>query len=484
MNISKLWIPSLLLSLLVSLPAAAQEGAVLPFQYSEGLVPPFQQGQSRVLPGVMASISSHADFKLTPTQTLFLVPSRAKVSLGEIVESPGASCQAFQKDRQLEDDLAAVVLSATQRLRQENAFADDMATKVDEAKKACFEATLKRAPEKQELCDTAKELRGLQKVFADDELLPELEKLNKVRDMIAKRIEVYGTSYGGYAGAIVNLFDAAEVDEVQTLNPGYSVRLVNIKDVVFGFNASVEADAEKGLAVPRSTALGFTLQGESTTTAPSGGSVAAVTKLKSGQSTSLGIKLSVIGACAYKDLRTASFNYSYDTYGYVRGVVTYNRWSYYSKLEEHKTERGFFTTKDSHEVSEQSKSEDTLKISAFGNDEQSKDEMRDRLQKLTEEKLLGMMAQKATLAVDTPELHAPASGASTSGKILTEKCPNLYCQIAGYSLLALDSIFGGGTTRAKAEAMWNNEQTIEWNETTTYVATDGASQAKIEFKKL
>ncbi len=467
----------------LSSPLFAQN-LILPFKYAEELTPAYNSAGSVVYPGAAAGIGTNTELNVHPVQTLFVAPKRSKVQLGAIVRSPGANCQAFEKDKLVETSLSDVYANKVKMLSEDDAFLLELKDAAREANRSCLDAMKKADTNKAQLCANAAELRKMEADVTKESVLPQLTALNDIRDMVSKRIADYGDQYGGYAGAIVDLFSPEEIAEVESANPNHDVKVVPIKKVFFSFNAGIEAQAALGQSIPRKTALGYYLDGQSTTTSANGGTKEAVTRLASGQSTALGINLSVIGACADTDLRTAKFSYSYDTFGYVRGEVSYNLWQYYTRLEERKTKKGFFTSSDSHKVFEDTQNGDDLKVVAFGTDENLKSEMKDRMVTMLETKILGQMATRETPNVEVPDLKAPESGASTTGKILTEKCPNQYCQIAGYALLALDSIFGKGTTRAEAEIRWNKKVNETWSETTIHEADDGASTAAIEFKAI
>jgi hypothetical protein len=392
----------------------------------------------------------------------------------------GANCQALQSDKSVETTLAKVYESKAKVLESDQEFLVMLQKDEKAQNELCLQAMKTAAANKGEVCQLAKEYRQMRQDFTAESITPQIQELDTIRDSVSKRISEYGTQYGGYAGAIVELFDAAELDEVRQLNPGKAVQVVPIKNVVFSFNAGIEADAALGIATPRQTALGYYLQGESVTTEP-GGTKQAVTKLKSGQSVSLGIKLSTIGACQEQDLRTANFNYSYDTFAYVRGTVSYNKYDFYQKIKKRSTKGGFFTTKDVYSVSEESKQTETIKIAAVSTDETIKKDMEANMLKMLEQRLTGEIADKVT--ADAPALKAPGNGADAFGDALL-KCPDYHCQIGGYVLKGLSKTFGNEKTEENARLVWDKKFDENWSETTVFEADDGASSASIVFKAL
>jgi phosphoheptose isomerase len=458
------------------------QGMVLPFKYAEGPMTLINQAGSVVYPGVMNS-AVNGQLQVVPTETLFVAPKKAKTQLAGIVQAPGSNCQAFNNDKAVETTLSEVYKSKVDTLASDQDFLVQIQTEEKAQNLLCLDAMKSSNPKKLEICALAKEYRQMRLDTMAENILPQIKDLNDVREMVSMRIADYGNQYGGYAGAIVSLFDQKELDDVQAANPGKNIRVVPVKKIIFSFNAGIEAAAALGDDIPRKTALGYYLQGESVTTKHEGGTPQAVTRLKAGQSVSLGINLSVIGACASADLRTANFDYSYDTFAYVKGQVVYNKSDYYYRLQKKTTKGGFFTSSSSVKVTEESEQAQTLSVTAIGSDEVVKKEMKDHMLKLLEDKLLASVARKEVAAVDAPG-SAPQNGATTAGQALTEKCPDYRCQIAGYTLLALSDIFGKGTTSGEVEAKFKETITEDWSETTVFEADDGASSAAIIFKPL
>jgi hypothetical protein len=462
--------------------AAQDAGLVLPFQYFESVPISFDPGGSHVFPGVRASISN-AELKVRPTDLLFIAPKKAKVEVTSFAANEFAGCAEVKNDSVAADELSAVYRETVEILKNDSIFLVELNKDELEAKRACKKAIVDRSPDKNTLCEISRDLGKLRAESSQD-LTPTLEKLNGIRETVSKRLDTYGSQLGGFAGAVVELWDKAELEDVRTRNPGKSVQVVPFQDITFDFVAGEEKNGALSQEIPRRGALGFSLQGETVRTDQEGGTAQAVTKIKTGESTAIGIVLSRLGACSGTEFaRFGTFSYNFDTYGHIRGEASYNRYDYYRLVKKNSTKNGFFTTKTSRSVAEEMIKNEAMKISAFGDDEVSKEEMRDRLQKAVEKKIVDQMATRATSdvtpSVNATELTAPPAGADVAGDNLL-KCPDWRCQVGGYVLKTAASIWGKGATEDSFMQNWNFTVNETWSETTMFQA-QGSSSAKIRF---
>ncbi len=454
----------------------AQEGAVYPFKFAESLATSYDQGTSEVYPGVIASINN-AELKVNPTNTLFVAPKRAKVAVASFAANEFSGCQEIKNDSIVTDELSAAFLDESKNLRQQSAWILELETDVLKAKRECKEAVLARSPEKTEICAVSKELSDLRS-SSSEEILPTLKKINEIRDIVSTRLDTYGNQYGGTATAIVELWDRAEIDDVKQRNPDKNVLVVPIRDVSFNFIAGLEKNSALGEVIPRRNVLGFSLPSEAVKSDSAGGSPQAVTSVKTGKSTALLLSLSRLGACSKEDLiRAGTFNYKYDTFGYIRGEATYNKFDFYKRVKTKTTKNGFFTTKTTQSVVEEATQSESLRIAAMGDDLVSKNEMRERLLKAVEKRIMGEIATQVTS--ETSLEAAPKPGASSAGDALL-KCPDWRCQVGGYVLKTAADIWGKGTTEDAFEKKWNYDISEKWSETTMHTE-DGSSSAEIRF---
>jgi hypothetical protein len=474
---------SLFTSVFLSSIASAQSGQIYPFQYFEHLPVQFDPGDSRVFPGVRASIQS-SELNLDTTNVLYLAPKKAKVAVTSFVREEFAACQEVRNESVLSVELSNIYKDVVATYRAKAAFALELTTDVTNAKRSCKNALIAKSPDAVEICRLSKSLAELEAQEAES-MSSTLKELNDLRDAASVRMDEYGNQYGGSAGAIVELWDKSELEEVKQRNPGKVVQIVPMGEIMFDFTADIEKDSALGVATPRRSALGFSLQGQSTTTAQTGGTPQAVTQVKTGESTALLISLSRLGACSEEGLeRMGTFVYNYDTYGYIKGEASYNRHEFRKRLKTESTKKGFFTTKTSRKIIDEMTNSQEIKIAAYGDDAVSQAEMERRLKESLEKDILSEIAKRTTvdtLATDmnTP-VQSPTAGATVAGDALL-KCPDWRCQIGGYVLKTAAEIWGKGTTEDAFEQNWNSTYTNKWSSTTIH-AGDGSSSALIKFK--
>lgn len=473
-------------SLLLSPAARSQSAQVYPFQYFESLNVSFDAASSRVYPGVHTDLNGTDGLQVRPSNVLYVAPRKAKVGVTAFGANEFAGCAEVQNDSVVADELSSIFKEKTDQYKLDTSFTTEVQAKEIEAKRSCLAAMEAGAANAKSLCDLAKNYSSL-RISSSESYASTLKELNEIREIVAKQLETYGNQYGGFATATVELWDKQEIDEVKAANPGKVVQIVPLKDeILFDFVPGLEKNSELGEVIPRRNALGFSLQGQSTRTDATGGSKEAVTQVKTGESTALGITLSRLGACSTADLKRAgTFNYKYDTFGYIRGEVSYNRFEFYKKVAKTKTKNGFFSTKTSSSVLEEMKKEQTLIISAMGDDKVAIEEMQERLEKITSESLLDLVATRSTtdvaLGAELPSLEAPKAGADVAGDNLL-KCPDWRCQVGGYVLKTAAAIFGQGATEASFERNWNFQDTTKYSETTLHQAS-GSSSAVISWNE-
>jgi len=228
-------------SIFTAAGAYAQGGQIYPFQYFESLPTSFEPGSSRVYPGVIASINS-AELNVNPTNVLYVAPKKAKVAVTAFAANEFAGCQEVRNDSIVSDELSAIFKTTVDTLRVDSEFVLELATEETKAKRACKDAIVSRSSQKDELCKISRDLSELRAQSSED-LTPTLTKLNTIRDTVATRLDTYGNQLGGTAGAVVELWDKAEIEEVRSLNPGKIVQVVPLKNVTFNFEAGWEKNS-------------------------------------------------------------------------------------------------------------------------------------------------------------------------------------------------------------------------------------------------
>jgi len=478
------FVTTIFISLFWSAQASSGEsGQIYPFQYFEGLPVPFDPGESQVFPGVRASIQN-SELDVETTNVLYIAPKKAKVAVTSFVTEEFAACQEVRNDSVVTAELSNIYNDIVDTYRTQASWELELTRDVVHAKRSCKEALVAKQADANDLCALAKSLSQLAAEGAQD-LNSSLKELNNIRDSIALRMDTYGHQYGGTAGAIVELWDQTEVEKVRQLNPGKEVHVVPMRDIMFDFSADVEKESVIGHVIPRRSALSFSLQGQTRKTSDVGGSPEAITQIKTGQSTALGITLSRLGACSHAGLeRLGTFVYNFDTYGYIKGEASYKRSEFYKRLKKTATEKGFFTTKTSRKLIEDMVSSQEISITAFGDDMVSQAEMEKRLRESLENDMLAEMAKRVTtdtLAADfSGALQAPTPGAVAAGDALL-KCPDWRCQVGGYVLKTAAEIWGSGATDESFEKNWSATYTNKWSSTTIHTA-HGSSSALVKFK--
>lgn len=468
----------LLAAALGTAPAFAELSLPMEF-YSDSR--PINRLDSRVLPGASPRALPDGSYEVRPTSTLYLAPHEADVRATARQIYPTANCGVVDNELANEQTISDLVRWNIDQITQMKPYISELNGEVVSAGQACLAAIRAGAADRREKCDLASEIRRQVREIGEA-VQPWEETIADLADSNQKRLEQLGKEPGGFVAATVKLTSARELQALRSANPGYSVATVPARTVVFSF---VPAEDDINASLPKRTTVGFALAGQPLSQARPEGTPEAVTQITSGQAVALGVTLSRLGACGENLVRKGAFYYTFPSFGYVKGSVSFNKWKTYKKIEETKSRGGLFTTKTAHKLHEEMKEGQDFVFNVETDDESGTDyeAMKERMRAMLLQELLTSWAEVNTLGSGEGSLAMPnprANGADVAGDAAL-KCPHVYCQAAGYALKTFSAIWGRQVSNSEVERAWNVTLTERWGFTRVNNLSD-SSVADIQWQ--
>lgn len=449
-------------------------GMVLPMEYYEPRSPINSLGK-KVIVGVEPEITENSELLVHESTVLFYAPKRAIADVTDVQKNITANCSVIENDIAIEAEASAMNLEMMKELKLYREMLKEYDANLQAAIADCVAATQAGDADADRICDTKSKIFEIKTELASY-IAPLQDLVNGIMDQTNARLESYGKQPGGVANAVVSLYDAKDIVALEEANPGYTVKVVPISSMSFAFNPSME-DITSVESMPKKTTLGFSLAGQVNNPDGPNKDQATIAKISSGSASALSITLSRIGACNHELLRSGVFDYTYPTYGYLKGSAVFNKWQIYTRMEENSSKGGFFSSKAVHKLYEDMKGERGFKFAAFTDDDTDLDEMKERIQARLLDQLLTDFAEITTSApgiLPAGLPNPPQSGAKVGGDALLT-CPHVYCQAAGYGLKTLDAIFGRSVSRAEAKREMNVTVSEEFGHTHRYSGHESAA---------
>jgi hypothetical protein len=312
--------------------------------------------------------------------------------------------------------------------------------------------------------------------------LPLIDLQSKLEDLSVKVMQTYDkfTRMSGLAAQLTYSIPwGSIIQQYQSSNPGINFQRLPIKAA--NFSASVNPVLTgAGGQIP--VILGFSIPGMTGTGAnffPTGDGVVQPLStsadspdvgpqvLPFGTSVSSQIVVSLLGSCQFYptgvsgpvvgDLNHLTANmvsnvtYSYEVKAHRGYTAQYNLSQFVSRLERVKKTGGFFTSKTIHEIQDDANSSDWFSIafdqtaSGFAYTDQEKINIAREARGQLMQRALRLLAVQNGMLPSKPGAAPPLSptGAGTAASYLQEGCGfYIWCQVGGWVLGTLDSIFG------------------------------------------
>lgn len=302
-----------------------------------------------------------------------------------------------------------------------------------------------------------------------EELVSSISKLKQSLAIFMEesnqQLELYASQVGGSAVAVISNQGVEQKIRLESLNPGFDFRPLQIKNVQFHL---LTDPSERGQNVPRRTVLAVANLNTKSQKMVKGNQIPENETLLVGSgSIPIKVSLSRIGACSRDLVQSAKFFYEFDAFGYARGKAEYNKWMTYTKLEESKTKGGFLKSKAVHSLYEDIKSGVGFKFVAYGDTDEDMAREKERIQELLFHEIISNWTDAKLMSSGSSLLMPKVgkNGAQVLSDGLMKTCPTTTCYAAAIGLKTLNAIFGSSVSREEIRRNWNTVGTYDFGYT-------------------